>query len=114
MSPPGSASARELRRNVDRFAALGHDVRVSLLLTLGGNAPRSITELAGGQSITRQAVTKHLRVLEDAGLVHSARRGREKVFRADPAALAETRDALAGIARQWDRALARLKAHVEK
>ena len=107
------ATARELHRIVDRFAALGHDTRLSLLLELGERAPLSITELTEGASITRQAVTKHLHVLEDAGLVRSARRGRETLFRADPGALEETRDALAEISRQWDRALIRLKAHVE-
>jgi DNA-binding transcriptional ArsR family regulator len=104
---------RALRRNVHRFAALGHDTRLSLLLTLGERAPLSITELADGTSITRQAVAKHLRVLEHAGLVRSARHGREKRFRVDPAALGAAGDALAEISHQWDEALARLKAHVE-
>ena len=108
------APARRLRRNVDRFAALGHDVRVSLVLELGERAPLSITELADGTSITRQAVTKHLNVLEDAGLVRSIRRGRRKLFRLDPATLGETSRALAEISRQWDETLARLKAHVEE
>lgn len=112
MSGRGSAPARELRRNVHRFAALGHDTRLSLLLTLGERAPLSITELADGTSITRQAVTKHLRVLEDAGLVRSARHGREMLFRVDPAVLGETGAALAVISRQWDQALVRLKAHL--
>lgn len=113
MSGRGSAPARALHRNVHRYAALGHDTRLSLLLSLGERAPLSITELADGTSITRQAVTKHLRVLEDAGLVRSTRHGREKLFRVDPAALGETGDALAEISRQWDQALARLKTHVE-
>jgi DNA-binding transcriptional ArsR family regulator len=77
-------------------------------------SPLSIARLTEGSTITRQAVAKHLRVLQDAGLVRRARRGREKLFELKPRPLDEARRALDDIARQWDEALARLKSFVEK
>ena len=74
----------------------------------------SIAKLADGFPITRQAITKHLRLMEDAGLVHSAQSGRESVWQLDPGRLAEARRHLADISTQWDHALARLKRFVER
>ncbi len=73
----------------------------------------SITRLASGSRITRQAITKHLRVMEHAHLVRSARHGRETHWQLDPRRLEEARHYLAAISRQWDDALARLRAFVE-
>jgi DNA-binding transcriptional ArsR family regulator len=74
----------------------------------------SITALSGGLPITRQAVTKHLLVMEDAGLVRSSQRGRERLWQLDPARLEEAREYLNTISAQWDRTLMRLKAFVER
>ena len=95
------------------FAALSDATRLSLVATLAGGRTRSITELTTGTRLTRQAVTKHLRVLEGVGLVRSNRSGRESLFELDPAPLAELRAYLEHVSEQWDQALARLKAFVE-
>lgn len=75
--------------------------------------PRSITQLAEGSRLTRQAITKHLRVLEQAGIVHSLRSGRENLFEFDPKPIESLKDYLALVSAQWDQALARLKSFVE-
>lgn len=103
----------ELRRSAPVFAALGDGTRLMLVTRLGAGAPLSISRLTEGSSLTRQAITKHLRVLENAGLVRGVRRGRESVFELEAGPLEEARRALEGISRQWDGALARLRAHVE-
>jgi len=100
---------------VDRasvFAALGDPVRLELLARMGDGG--SITTLAAGLPITRQAVTRHLRVLERAELIEARRSGREMRFVARPARIAEAKSWLDDVARQWDGTLGRLKAHVEK
>jgi DNA-binding transcriptional ArsR family regulator len=74
----------------------------------------SITQLTSGMSITRQAVTKHLRVLADAGLVHDVKAGRERLWEFDAQQLDEARRSLELISQQWDEALARLKRAVER
>jgi DNA-binding transcriptional ArsR family regulator len=74
----------------------------------------SIAHLTAGTEITRQAVTKHLHVLADAGLVRDVKVGRERLWEFEPAHLEEARRSLDAIARQWDQALARLKLAVER
>ena len=106
-------AARRLRRCAPVFTALGDETRLTLLSRLSGGARLSIARLADGSALTRQAITKHLRVLEDAGIVRAARQGRESRFELQPQRLAEARRALDDISRQWDEALARLKAVVE-
>jgi DNA-binding transcriptional ArsR family regulator len=105
--------AQSIGRNAPLFAALGDETRLALLLKLGDGTLLSITRLTEGSRVTRQAVTKHLRVLEEAGLVRGVRRGREKLFQIDPKPLDQARDTLDAISRQWDQALARLKSFVE-
>jgi len=95
------------------FAALGDDTRLALVARLAGGEACSIAQLTEGGRLTRQAVTKHLRVLEEAGIVHSARSGRRALFRFDPRPIREANDYLAGVSAQWDRVLGRLKAFVE-
>jgi DNA-binding transcriptional ArsR family regulator len=95
------------------FAALGDRTRLSLVAKLCGEPPRSISRLTEGSKLTRQAVTKHLRVLEKAGLVHSVRAGRESLFRFDPKPMEEIRQYLDFVSAQWDEALSRLKSFVE-
>ena len=96
------------------FAALGDENRLRLVSRLCGGGPMSITRLTAGSNVTRQAITKHLRVMEKAGLVQSTRRGRESVWQLDERRLEEARHYLEQISRQWDEALGRLQALVEK
>jgi DNA-binding transcriptional ArsR family regulator len=110
----GAASASKLRAHAPVFAALGDETRLSLVSKLSGGASLSITELTSGAGVTRQAITKHLRVLEGAGLVRGLRRGRESLYQLSPEPLDEARRALDIISQQWDQALARLKAFVEE
>lgn len=95
------------------FAALGDARRLALVDRLASRADQSIRELGAGATISRQALTKHLRVLEAAGLVRASRYGREVRFRLERAAIADAEHFLTLVARQWDDALARLKAQVE-
>ncbi|MEY2170213.1 MULTISPECIES: ArsR/SmtB family transcription factor [unclassified Rhodanobacter] len=96
------------------FAALGDPTRLRLLAALCAGGALSIAQLTAGTAITRQAVTKHLQVLADAGLVRNDWQGRERLWELEPSRLAEARRALDAIAAQWDQALARLKRLVER
>ena len=109
----GLATAVLLRRHAPIFAALGDETRLSLLARLCERAPCSISQLAEGSPITRQAITKHLRVLEGAGLVRGEVAGRECLFEIEPKPLEEVRNYLERVSQQWDKALARLKKFVE-
>ena len=110
------------KRRVDRsltgaallFAALGDPTRLALLQRLSDEGPASISVLAETFEITRQGVTKHLHVLSEAGVIDGSRQGREQVWALNPRRLAEGQRCLEVIARGWDDALARLKAHVEE
>ena len=95
------------------FAALGDATRLALLTRLSEGPSRSITDLATGPEMTRQAVTKHLEVLESAGLVSRAKDGRQSLFayRAEP--VDDARSYLGAVGARWDEALARLRALVE-
>lgn len=95
------------------FAALGDATRLALVDRLCEGGPMSIAQLTAGAAVTRQAVTKHLRVLADAGLAHGTRKGRDHVWEIEPGRLDETRRWLDQIQGQWDEALARLKASLE-
>ena len=96
------------------FAALGDGTRLALVEQLGEASSLSITRLTAGTNLTRQAITKHLRVLQGAGLVTAVRRGREKLFQLEPQPIEAAKNALDEISRQWNHALARLKAFVEE
>jgi DNA-binding transcriptional ArsR family regulator len=108
------AKRRDMEGRAAVFAALGDETRLALLGKLSGGQRQSISELAGGSSLTRQAITKHLRVLEGAGVVQSARIGRESLFEFKPEPLRDVRAYLDRVSGQWDQALARLKSFVEK
>jgi DNA-binding transcriptional ArsR family regulator len=84
-----------------------------LLGRLSGGGPRSISELSEGSEMTRQAITKHLRVLENARLVQGVRQGREVRFGFVPGPLAEAKKYIEVVSGQWERALERLKSFVE-
>jgi DNA-binding transcriptional ArsR family regulator len=107
-------AARRLHHCAPIFAALGDERRLRLLARLCDAHPRSISQLTAGSTITRQAIKKHLHVLEEAGLVRANPVGRECLYELKPKALGEAHDYLARISSQWDQALARLKAFVEK
>jgi DNA-binding transcriptional ArsR family regulator len=112
MSNKRSASAA-LKARAAVFAALGDETRLSVLGRLANGHAQSISHLTAGTRLTRQAVTKHLRVLEGAGIVRSARVGRESLFALEPKSIDDVRAYLDRVSRQWDDALARLKALVE-
>jgi len=95
------------------FAALGDETRLSLVAKLCTGQPRSISQLTEGSKLTRQAITKHLRVLESAGVVHSVRSGRESLFEFDPEPMQEIKKYVDLVSEQWDQALSRLKSFVE-
>jgi DNA-binding transcriptional ArsR family regulator len=95
------------------FAALADPTRLALIERLADGAPRPIVALAAGRSLTRQAVTKHLAVLQGAGLVARRPAGRETLYALRPERLADARSWLDSIGAQWEDALARLKVHVE-
>jgi DNA-binding transcriptional ArsR family regulator len=95
------------------FAALGDKTRLTLVAKLSGGQPRSISELTHGTKLTRQAITKHLRVLENAGLVRGTQSGRENLFQLDTAPIESMKQYLDSVSKQWDQTLARLKAFVE-
>jgi DNA-binding transcriptional ArsR family regulator len=114
MSRTGSDAAGARRRqHAAVFAALGDETRLALVAALAGGQARSITQLCGGAKLTRQAITKHLKVLEHAGIVRSARLGRESRFELDPTSMRELQEYLGRVSAQWDQALARFKALVE-
>jgi DNA-binding transcriptional ArsR family regulator len=114
MSQTRVESAGERAAHAAAFAALGDETRLALIARLSAGAPQSISRLAQGSALTRQAITKHLRVLESAGMVRSARAGRESRFEFRPEPLRELRSYLEHVSRQWDEALARLKSFVER
>jgi DNA-binding transcriptional ArsR family regulator len=104
----GTASAALL------FAALGDETRLALVQRVAAGGPASITELSERFSVSRQAVTKHLRFLAKAGLMKSRREGRECIWELKADRLAGAHRWLDRISRGWDSALGRLKAHVER
>jgi DNA-binding transcriptional ArsR family regulator len=96
------------------FAALGDKTRLALIARLCSGEPASISQLADDSKLTRQAITKHLGVLERAGIVRSAHSGRERLFRFAPEPLNEMQQYLTSVSKQWDQTLARLKSQVER
>ena len=113
MSHKSHSSAAAKRSHAPIFAALGDETRLSLVTKLCDGQPHSISRLAKGSRLTRQAITKHLRVLEGVGIVHAARSGRESLFQFDPEPIEWIRGYLDLVSEEWDQALARLKAFVE-
>lgn len=96
------------------FAALGDQIRLSLVVQLSRGEPRSISQLTRGRRVSRQAVTKHLRVLENAGIVRSMRSGRESLFELRPQRMMDLKSYLDFVSRQWDQTLSRLQSFVER
>ena len=96
------------------FAALGDETRLGIVTRLSAEGPLSITRLTAGRGVTRQAVTKHLHVLAQAGLAHGSHVGRERIWELEPRSLLSARECLDDISAQWDDALARLQQFVER
>ena len=113
-SRPHKGKAEGRKRQASIFAALGDETRLAILAKLCEGYQVSITQLAVDSPISRQAMTKHLRVLERAGLVHAVRAGRQSFFEFRPKPIEEARDYLEVVSRQWDEALGRLRSLVER
>jgi DNA-binding transcriptional ArsR family regulator len=114
MSPKSrSRTAARLQAHAPVFAALGDATRLSLVARLSDGRPHSISQLTEGSKLTRQAITKHLRVLESVGMVHRSRTGRESRFEFSPQPIEGIKQYLDLVSQQWDQALSRLKSFVE-
>jgi DNA-binding transcriptional ArsR family regulator len=112
-----SAQARLARQSPKAamvFAALGDPTRLALVVRLCDGSRCSIAQLSDGQPLTRQAISKHLRVLEDSHVVRSERAGRENLYVLDPRPIENLRSYIELVSRQWDTALSRLKSFVEE
>ncbi|WP_428307812.1 ArsR/SmtB family transcription factor [Lacipirellula sp.] len=108
------AATVRLLKTAALFAALGDGTRLEIVVRLADGSQQSITQLTETATVTRQAITKHLKVLEGAGIVRSERSGRETLYALQPRSLEEAQRALAAVSAQWDAALTRLKDFVEK
>ena len=113
MSQLSAVSRAGVRDAAPLFAALGDETRLHLVMRLAAGGPGSISRLSANSKVSRQAITKHLVVLSDAGLVRSTRRGRERVWDLAPERLSDANEYLNRISRMWDRAIDRLRAFVE-
>lgn len=106
-------STRDSAAAADVFFALGDATRLSVVRRLSADGARSATALADGADVTRQAIVKHLQVLEGAGVVTHEKRGREVLYALEPARLEDARAFLDAVSAGWDRALGRLRDLVE-
>lgn len=95
------------------FAALGDPTRLKLIAVLCAGSAFSIAQLTASTDISRQGVTKHLQVLADAGVVRDVKLGRERLWQLEPGQIEEAKRTLEVIGREWDVALAKLKAFAE-
>ena len=113
MSQASGIASTGVRDAAPLFSALGDETRLRLLVRLSSGGPGSIARLSARSQVSRQAITKHLEVLSQAGLVRSSRRGRERIWELEPRRLADAHAYLDRISQEWDDALNRLKAFVE-
>jgi DNA-binding transcriptional ArsR family regulator len=95
------------------FAALGDPTRLKLVAVLCAGGALSIVQLTTNTNISRQAVTKHLQVLSDAGVARDMKMGRQRLWQLDPLRIEEAKRSLEVIGRQWELALGKLKAFAE-
>ena len=114
MSRALNAAAKLVADTAPLFAALGDETRLRLITRLCQEGPLSISRLSEGASITRQAVSKHLGTLEDAGLVQASQKGRERIYAFAPARLRAAQRYLDQVSAEWDSAIERLRAYVEE
>jgi DNA-binding transcriptional ArsR family regulator len=108
---PAIVKSTETLANV--FAALGDPTRLKLVAVLCAGGAFSIAQLTANTEISRQGVTKHLRVLADAGVVRDVKLGRERLWQLEPAQIEEAKRTLEAIGREWEIALGKLKAFAE-
>ncbi len=113
MSSADALAPSRVKDAAPLFAALGDETRLRLLVRLCSGGPLSITRLSSKSEVSRQAITKHLDVLSEAGLVRSSRHGRERIWELEPKRLDDAHRYLERISQQWDDALTRLKMFVE-
>jgi DNA-binding transcriptional ArsR family regulator len=113
LSRRSSSAVLKTEQQANIFAALGDPNRLSLVAKLIDGKPHSISTLTSGSKITRQAITKHLTVLEGVGLVSKIKDGRESLYELDPKPLESLQKYLEVISAEWDRTLQNLKAFVE-
>lgn len=106
--------SREIQQKAKLFAVLGDSTRLAIVTSLVDGEQRSIKELTEGFQLSRQAVTKHLRMLEDADIVRSERSGRESLFSLKVESLIEVREMIQSIEKQWAQTLGRLRTLVEE
>jgi DNA-binding transcriptional ArsR family regulator len=114
MSRAEDLSPARVKDAAPLFAALGDATRLGLLVCLCSGGPLSVTRLSSHFAVSRQALAKHLEVLSEAGLVRSRRQGRERLWELEPRRLDDAQHYLDRLSRQWDDALERLKAFVER
>ncbi len=112
MSPPANAARSAEAAPV--FAALGDRTRLRLVTRLSDDGPLSIARLSDGAGVTRQAITKHLKALADAGVVRGSRHGRERIWELQPRRLEMASRYLNDVSGQWDAAIGRLRAFLEE
>lgn len=108
-----NVAAANLKKGAPVFAALGDETRLRILARLSTGGPLSITQITEGETVTRQAIRKHLGVLAGAKLVRDVRSGRERRWELELAPLETARMCLDAVSQQWDQRLARLKRLVE-
>ncbi len=109
----GNSAVLRTEKQAHIFAALGDPTRLSLVAKLIDGRPHSISNLTEGSDLTRQAITKHLAVLEGVGLVSNIKEGRESLYELDPRPLESIQEYLDVIGSQWDKALHSLKTLLE-
>lgn len=113
MSRSRSAVARKLTDAAPVFAALKDETRLHLVARMCAEGPLSIARLSEGTTVTRQAITKHLHALADAGVARGTRHGRERIWELETKRLEIARRSLDQISDQWDAAIGRLRAFAE-
>lgn len=109
-----SSAAAKLADAAPVFAALGDPTRIGIVAKLCSDGPSSTTHLSKGAGVTRQAVTKHLNALSEAGLVKDGWQGRERIWELEPRRLEKARRVLDQVSHEWDAAIDRLRAFVEE
>jgi DNA-binding transcriptional ArsR family regulator len=113
-APARPATGATLRASAAVFGALGDPTRLRIVTRLCHDGPMSVSRITTSAGVTRQAVAKHLRVLERAGLVVSSRHGRTRLCQLEPARFDLARRNLALVSEEWDRTLSRLRIFVEQ
>lgn len=111
---PHAATSEKLAGAAPVFTALGDETRLRIVSRLAREGPLSIARLTDGTQLSRQAISKHLRVLSDAGLARGRRSGREQIWQIEARRLRDARRYLGEISAQWEEAIGRLRRLVEQ